>query len=188
MTYIKRSSFMKDVTAENNWTFVLGVGDGIVIPIYVIVGFMQRDQFNQQHQNKDTFYRPNVVNSQCFIRSEKLPNAGIYCIYAIDRYSQAYGEIVFCFRHLAKDNFLQAYNTQKDFVTSNKYPGGNTGYNLYVFDIRHHQDYSSAQPIKVRFDFRPALPAITNLIGYALLLANKKISISSDVQRQCDLV
>ena len=32
---------------------------------------------------------------------------------------------------------------------------------LYVFDIRYHQDYSSAQPIKVSFDFRPAVPAAT---------------------------
>ena len=45
---------MKDVTTENNWTFDLDVGDGIDIPIYVIVGFMQRNQFNQQHQNIDT--------------------------------------------------------------------------------------------------------------------------------------
>ena len=45
-TYIVRSSFMKDVTTENNWTFELGVGGDIGIPIYVIKGFMQRDQFN----------------------------------------------------------------------------------------------------------------------------------------------
>ena len=54
-------------------------------------------------------------------------------------------------------------------------------------DIRHHQDNSSAQPLKVRFDFRPAVPTATNLIGYALLLANKDLSISSDGQRQFDL-
>ena len=91
-------------------------------------------------------------------------------------------------RHLVKDQILHPYNTQKDFVTSNIYPHGNPGYNLYVFDIRHHQYYSSAPPVKVTFDFRPAVPAGTNLIGYALLLTNKKISISSDVQRQFDLV
>ena len=56
LTYIKRSFCMKDVTTENNWTFELGVGDGIDIPICVIVGFMQRDQFNQQQQNNDSFY------------------------------------------------------------------------------------------------------------------------------------
>ena len=59
---------------------------------------------------------------------------------------------------------------------------------IYVFDIHHHQDYSSAQAIKVRFDFRPAVPAATNLIGYALLLTNKLVSVSSDGQRQFDLV
>ena len=41
LSYIKRSSYMKDVTTENNRTFDLGVGDGIDIPVYVIVGFMQ---------------------------------------------------------------------------------------------------------------------------------------------------
>ena len=72
--------------------------------------------------------------------SEKFPDSGINCNYAIDKYSQAYGEVVSCFRHSAKDNILQPYITQKDFVTSNNYPDGNPGYNLYVFDIRHHQD------------------------------------------------
>ena len=47
LLYIKRSSFTKDVTIENNWAFKLGVVDGIDFPIYVIVGFMQREQFNQ---------------------------------------------------------------------------------------------------------------------------------------------
>ena len=62
---------MKDETTRKTETFELGAGDGIDIPIYVIVGFMQRDQFNQQHQNNDKSYRPNVVNAQCIIESEK---------------------------------------------------------------------------------------------------------------------
>ena len=40
LSYIKKSSYINDVTTENNWTFELGVGDGIDIPVYVIVGFM----------------------------------------------------------------------------------------------------------------------------------------------------
>ena len=60
--------------------------------------------------------------------------------------------------------------------------------NLYVFDFRHHQDYKSAQPIKVRFDFRQAVPAATNLYGYALLITTEKISIFSDGQSQFDLI
>ena len=47
LSYIKRSSFMKNVTTEINWTFELGVGDSIDLPIYVRVGFVQRGQFNQ---------------------------------------------------------------------------------------------------------------------------------------------
>ena len=70
MSYIKRSIFMKDVTTENNWTFELGVGDGVDIPIYVVVRFMQRDQFNQQHQNNDTFHRPSVC-SKCSMQNWK---------------------------------------------------------------------------------------------------------------------
>ena len=179
---------MKDVTTENNWTFQLGVGDGIDIPIYLIVGFMQRDQFNQQHQNNDTFCRSSVVNPLCIIGSEKIPDAGINSNYAFDKYSQAFGEIVSCFRHLARDNILQPYFSQKDFITSNNYRDANPGYILFVFDFRHHQDYSSAQPVKARFDFRPAFPAATNLIGYALLLSNKLVSVSSDGQKQIDLI
>ena len=56
LSFNKRSSYMKDVTTENNWTLELGVGDCFNIPIYVIVGFIQRDQFNQQHQINDLFY------------------------------------------------------------------------------------------------------------------------------------
>ena len=130
LTHITRSSYMKDVTAENNWFLELGVGNGIDIPIYIVVGFMQRDQFNQQHQNIDTFYRPSVVNAQCIIGSEKIPDAGINCDYAIEKYTQAYGEVVSCFRHLSKDNFLQPYITQKGFITSNDYSIDNPGYNL----------------------------------------------------------
>ena len=188
LSYVKRSSYMKDVTTENDWTFELGFGDGVDIPFYVIVGFMQRDQINQQHQKNDTFRKPSVVNAQCVIGNVKLPDAGKNCSYVFEKYSQAYGEIVSCFRHLDKGNASKTYITQKDFVTSNLYPDGNPGYNVYVFDISHHQDYISAQLIKVRFDFRPAVPAATFLIGYALLSTNNIVSVSSDGQRQFDLI
>ena len=76
----------------------------------------------------------------------------------------------------------------KEFITSNNYPDGNLVHNLYVFDIRHHQVNSSAQTIKVRHDFKPVVPATTNLSGNALLLTNKLMSVSSDGQRHFDLV
>ena len=149
---------------------------------------MQRDQFNQQHHNNDTFCRPSVVNAQCIVGSEKFPNAGVICSFAIEKHSQAKAQNVSCFRLLAKVIFLKTFITQKEFITSSGYPDGSPAYNLYVFDIRHHQDYSSARPINVRFDFRPAVPAATNLIGYVLLLTNKLVSVSIDGQRQWNLI
>ena len=101
---------------------------------------MQRDQFNQQHQKNDTFYRPGGVNAQIIIGSEKFPDAGIICNDAVNKYSQAYGETFSCFRHLAEDNIPQTFVTQTDFINSNEYPGGNPSFNLFVFDIRHQQD------------------------------------------------
>ena len=129
-----------------------------------------------------------MVNAQNVIGSEKFPDAGINCNYANDKTSQAYREIVSCFTHLAEDKSFQPFNTQKGFVTSNKYPDGNPGFNINVFDIRHHQDYSSAQPIKVKFDFRPAVPAATSLVENALLSRNTLVSQSSDGQRQNYLI
>ena len=64
LSYMKRSSCMKDVTTENNCTFELGVGDGIHLPLYLIVGFLQRDQSNLQNQSNDTFHGQSVVNTQ----------------------------------------------------------------------------------------------------------------------------
>ena len=165
LSYVNRSLFIKDVTTENNWTFELVMGGGNDIPIKILVGFKQGDQINQQHQNKDDFQRPNVVNAQCNFGTEKFRDAGINIIVAIAKCSPAYGEIVSCFRHLAEDNVLQPYITQKDFLTSYENPDGKHGYTLYIFDIRHHQDFSSAQPIKMRFEFRPVILTATTLLG-----------------------
>ena len=87
---------------------------------------MQRNQFNQQNENNDTYYVHSVVNAQNIIGNEKHPD-GIICCYATDKHSQAYDEIVFSFKHLAKDNISQPFITQNIFITSNKYPDGNPG-------------------------------------------------------------
>ena len=93
--------------------------------------------------------------------------------YAFDKYSQAYGEIVSCFRHLARDRTLQLHITQKILKTSNNYPDSDPSHNFYVFGIRHIQHFISAQANEVSSDFRPSVPPATNLVGYALLLTNK---------------
>ena len=100
----------------------------------------------------------------------------------------AYGEFDSCLRYLAKDDNSFPMLQKKNFMSPNNYPEGNPDYHLYVFYIHHHQGFSSAQPIRVRFDFRPAVPAETILVGFALLLTNILVSANSAGQRQFDLV
>ena len=65
ISYIKRSFNTKYVTTGRHWAFQLRVQSGIDVPIFVLVDFMQREQFNQKQQKNDAFYWPTVVNAQC---------------------------------------------------------------------------------------------------------------------------
>ena len=93
-------------------------------------------------------------------------------------------EIVSCFGQLAKDKILQPYRTQKEFRTGHKCPQMSPFYVLYVFDLRHHQEFPSAQPKKARFGLRLVVPAATILIEYVLFLTDKKASTSIDGQKK----
>ena len=58
-------------------------------------------------------------------------------------------------------------------------------YNLYVFDVRCQKNLEPGQPIKVAFKFLENVHAGIN--GYALVLTNILLSISSDGQLHFDL-
>ena len=181
--YPERSVFMKQVNTQNLWNFELGTQEGINIPIWIFVAFQQSDRQNSQNENNDTFYRPLVTSAQCIIGTEKYPDSGILLNYNDDDYSQGYGQIKEAFKALTKDNLLQPYISDDDFRSNND--GDNIGYNIYAFDIRYQKNFESSQPINVEFKFDGAIPAGIN--GYALVLTNKLISISSDGQRMFDL-
>ena len=174
--YPERSVFMKEVNTQNLWTFELGTQEGINVPIWIFVAFQQNDRQNDQNLNNDTFYRPLVTSAQCIIGTEKYPDSGILLNYNDDNYSQGYGQIKEDFKALTKDNILQPYISEQDFRSSND--GNNIGYNIYTFDIRYQKNFESSQPIKVEFKFDGVVPA--GIYGYALVMTNKLISISSD--------
>ena len=147
---------MKEVNTQNLWTFELRTQEGINVPIWIIVGFHQRDRQDSQNLNNDTFYRPTVTSAQCIIGTEKYPHSGIILNYD-DDYSQGYGQIKEVFRDLTKYDILKPYMSDNDFRSSNE--GNTIGYNLYVFDIRYRKSLESAQPIKVEFKFSENIPA-----------------------------
>ena len=181
--YPERSVFMKEVNTQNLWTFELGTQEGINVPIWIFVAFQQNDRQKDQNLNNDTFYRPLVTSTQCVIGTEKYPDSGILLIYNDDDYSQDFGQFKEAFKSLTKDNLLQPYISDNAFRSSND--GDNIGSEIYAFDIRYQKNFESSQPIKVDFKFHGVVPA--GIYGYALVLTNKLISISSDGHRMFDL-
>ena len=185
LRYVERSVFMKEVKNQRLCNFELGSQENINVPIWIIIRFQQQDRRDSQNLNNDTFCRLPVVSAQSGIGVEKYPNAGILLNYADDEYSQGYHQIEEAFKALTKVDILQPYISEEDFKTSNV-RAADVGYNLYVFDIRYHKNYTASQPIKIEFKFDGLVP--DNVNGYALVLTNKLISISSDGQRHFDLI
>ena len=184
LRYVERSVFMKQVNNQNVWNFELGSQANMNVPIWIIIGFQKQNRQDSQSLNNDTFCRLPVVSAQCIIGTEKYPDAGILLNYDDDDYSQGY-QIKEAFRALTKDDILQPYISDDNLRTSNA-AANDIGYNLYVFDIRYQKNFTNSQPIKVEFKFDGFVPNDIN--GYALVLTNKLVSISSDGQRPFDLV
>ena len=185
LRYVERSVFMKEVNNQNLWNFELGSHENMNVPIWIIIGFQQRDRQDSQNLNNDTFCRLPVVSAQCIIGTEKYLDAGILLNYDDDDYSQGYHQIKEAFRALTKDDILQPYISEAEFRTSSV-AANDIGYNLYVFDIRYQKNFTNSQPIKVEFKFEGVVPNDIN--GYALVLTNKLVSIRSDGQRHFDLI
>ena len=79
---------------------------------------------------------------------------------------------------------LKPYTSDNDFKSV--IDGDNIGYNLYVFYMRYQRNFDPAQPFRVEFKFSEDV--LTGIYGYASVLTNKLISISSDGHRHFDLI
>ena len=176
---------MKEVIIQNLWNFELGSQEGINVPIWIIIGFQQQDRQDSQYLNNDTFCRLPVVSAQCIIGTEKYADTGILINYDDDDYSQGYSQTKEGFRALTKDDILQPYIGDDNFRTSDV-RADDVDYNLYVFDIRYQKTFTKFQPYKVEIQFDGVVPNDSN--GYALVLTNKLVSISSDGQLHFDLI
>ena len=163
----------------------MGSQENMNVPVWIIIGFQQQDRQDSQNLNNDTFCRLPVVSAHCVIGTEKYPDAGIILKNTDDDYSQGYHQIKEAFKALTKYDKLQPYISEEDFRSSNA-AANDVGNNLYIFDIRYQKNYTASQPIKVEFKFVGLVPNIVN--GYALVLTNKLVSISSDGQRHLDLI
>ena len=143
------------------------------------IGFQQRDRQNSKDLNDDTFCRLPVTSCQANIRTENYSQSGILLNYDDDDKSQGYSRIKEAFRALTEENIKHSYISDNDFRSSNV-RADDVGYNLYAFDRRHQQVFRASQPIQVGFIFDGVVPNKKN--GYALVLKNKLVSVSSAAQ------
>ena len=145
----------------------------------------KRDRQDSQKLKNDTFCRLPVTSAQCIIGTGKYPGSGILLNYDDGDCSQGYAQIKEVFRGLIKQDILQPYKIDRNFISS-KTGLIEVGYNLYVFDIRYQQNSTASQPIKVEVKFNGVVSNDIN--RYALVLTNKLVSVSRDWQRQYDLI
>ena len=104
--YVERSVFMKEVNNQNLWNFELGSQESMTFPIWIIIGFQQRDRQDSQHSKNDTFYSSPVTSCQCIIGTEKYPDAGIILNYDDDVYSRGYHQIKEVFKAVTKQVYF----------------------------------------------------------------------------------
>ena len=176
LQYVERSVFMKEVNTQNLWSFELGSLKNMNVLIRIFIGFHQRDRQDSQNLADDNFFRPPVTSAQCIISTEKCPDSATLLNYDDDDYSQRYGLTKEAFRALTKDDILKPKISNQNFRSSND--SDDIGYKLYVFDIRYPKNFESAQLIKVEYKSDGVIPA--GRYGYALVLTNKLLCISSD--------
>ena len=104
----------KRCSAKSEWSFDLGVGEVIDLPIYVTVELQRRDRLNIQLPYKNCFCRQPFELAQGNIGAEIHSDAGINLNYAEDKYNQGTSPVVSCIQKLTKDDILQPFISKKN--------------------------------------------------------------------------
>ena len=153
------------------------------VPIWIVLGFQQRDTQDSQILNNDTFCGIPVVSAQGIIGTEKDPDSVISLNYDDDDYAQGYSQNKEVFKALTKDDIFQPYISDDDFRCFNV-GVDDVGHKFFVFGIRYQKKFERAPPVKVEIQFDGVVPNDIN--GYASVLSNKLGSITNDVSRHFD--
>ena len=157
---------MEEVNNRNLWNFEIGGQESMNVPVWIFIGFQQRNRQDSQNLSNDTFCRIPVVSAQCVIGTDKFADTELILNYDDDEYSHGYSQIKEVFRALTKDNILQPYISDDNSRTSNV-RADDVGYSLHVFDIRYQKNSTNNQPTKSEFKLDGVVS--NELNGYALV-------------------
>ena len=102
LQYVERKVFKKEMNTQILWTFELGSGKGINVPMWNFVGFQRRKGQDSQILNKDTFCRHPVTSAQCIIGTEKCTASAVLLNNDGDEISQGFSQTKEAFRAFIK--------------------------------------------------------------------------------------
>ena len=179
-SFTGRSVSHKQVNSNIIWSMEIGTETKTDIPIYEIVGFQTADRAcADQLQNIAIFDRLDIIEASCHIGSVRYPEHEYQVDFDRNKYNEPYNGIYRFYKEYIRSEGRPSISF-KDFKEL---------YNLWVFDLRAQKDNPSAQPISVKFKFRVDFDAkANNYQALALVLTQKIISVSSDGQRQFDII
>ena len=173
-SYYERKTFHKNVPNATNFLFDLGMESGMERPQYIIVGFVENNNVNEQTLDASTFHIMNVTECYCKIGSEFYLEHRMNINCGTNNYNEAFKEIV---------NFNKDYNglphNIKPYINHRTFE---SSYRIYVFDTRYQSDHIGPQPIQLNFKFSVAV-----VICHALVLTRKVISVKSDGNKVVDI-
>ena len=145
---------MEEVINQNLWNFEIGSQESMNFPVWIYVGFQQRNRQDSQVFTNEFFCRLFVTSAQCIIGTGTYTDVDIFlnCYNDDFSYSQGYGQIKETFRAFTKDDILKPFLSGQDFRSSNV-RANDIGYKLYIFVIRYQQIFTASQRFILEFKF-----------------------------------
>ena len=91
LRYIERSVFVKKFFNRSHRNFELGSQESMNVPVWIIIGFQQRNRQNYQNLNNDSFFWLPGTSAKGVIGTENHPDSGILLNYDDGDHCRGYG-------------------------------------------------------------------------------------------------
>jgi hypothetical protein len=175
IAFPSRTSDAISVPQTQNFTWRVGVTNGIEKPRWIIVAF-QTNRTATQEQNPAVFDHLNVTNACVTLNGEKYPLHDFVTNFARNDYSELYEKF---------DDFKKEYYGFNSLVggTQVNYPAFKSLFPIIVFDVRRQSERlrSGVIDMQLKFTFANAVPAETT--AYSLIISDKLYKLASNGER-----
>jgi hypothetical protein len=175
IAYPARTSDAISVPQTQNFTWRVGVTNGIEKPRWIIIAF-QTNRTETQEQNPALFDHLNVTNACVTLNGEKYPLYDFVTNFARNDYSELYEKF---------DDFKKEYYGFNSLVggTQVNYPAFKSLFPIIVFDVRRQSESirSGVIDLQLKVTFANAAPA--NTMAYSLIISDRLYKLVSNGER-----